>query len=98
MKTLCTQCDKVLTDAQGRRLESANFPGDRPTKPMTSDITYAYCDGCMATPTLIDLLREARGTLAKLRQYPTNYQYNTKVDSLLRQAIQDLQSRRMLDK
>lgn len=49
----------------------------------------------MTQPTLIDLLREARGTLAKLRQYPTNYQYNTKVDTLLRQAIQDLQSRSM---
>lgn len=89
MKTLCTICDKVLTNEQGHRLASANFPapGSRAIKPMTAEITYAYCDGCLS----LDLLRQARIELALLRKYPTDYRRNMAVDALIRQAISGLE-------
>ena len=36
IETRCSHCDRVLTTAQGVRLESANFSSVRPTRPATS--------------------------------------------------------------
>lgn len=45
--TRCSNCDRVLTTAHGVRLESANFSSALPTRPATTTITYAWCDGCL---------------------------------------------------
>lgn len=47
IETRCSYCDRVLTTAQGVRLESANFSSVRPIRPATSTTTYAWCDGCL---------------------------------------------------
>lgn len=49
MTTECLNCGKVLTNALGERLASANFDSKLPTKDVTEDGTvWARCDVCFA--------------------------------------------------
>jgi len=45
-RTVCNECDKVITSSSGVRLLSGNFDSTLPNKKMTKFTVYAHCDEC----------------------------------------------------
>jgi hypothetical protein len=46
MRTICNECDSVITSVNGVRLLNGNFDSTLPNKKMTKFTVYAHCDEC----------------------------------------------------